>query len=181
MKPPHASDACRPAAPIALLEAGAPVAVERVDLATRTTASGSDFRTIRPGAVRYARSILAFVLLCATSGTALAQDVVVSELIAKSLPDFPGKQGLLITVDYAPGAADPVHRHDAHGFIYVLEGSVVMQVKGGPEVTLTPGQTFYENPTDVHVVGRNASQTRPARLLVFLLKPDGAPVLVPEE
>ena len=77
--------------------------------------------------------------------------------------------------------ADPVHRHNAYGFIYVLEGSIVMQVKGGKEVTLTPGQTFYEGPDDVHVVGRNASKTQPAKFLVFLIKDKGSPVLVPTE
>ena len=85
----------------------------------------------------------------------------------------------MITVEYAPGGADPIHRHNAHGFIYVLEGSIVMQVKGGKEVTLTPGQTFYEAPDYVHVVGRNASSTKPAKFLVFLVKDKGAPVLVP--
>lgn len=85
----------------------------------------------------------------------------------------------MITVEFPPGGADPVHRHDAHGFIYVLEGSVVMQVKGGKEVTLTPGQSFYEGPEDVHVVGRNASNSRPAKLLAVLVKSKGAPILVP--
>ena len=85
----------------------------------------------------------------------------------------------MITVDYAPGGSDPVHRHDAHTFVYVLEGSVVMQVKGGKEVTLTPGQTFYEGPNDVHVVSRNASNTNPAKFLVFFVKDKGAPVLIP--
>ena len=85
----------------------------------------------------------------------------------------------MITVDYAPGGSDPVHRHDAHTFVYVLEGSVVMQVKGGKEVTLTPGQTFYEGPDDVHVVSRNASSTNPAKFLVFFVKDKGAPVLIP--
>ncbi len=85
----------------------------------------------------------------------------------------------MITVEFPPGGADPVHRHNAHGFIYVLEGTVVMQVRGDKEVTLTAGQTFYEGPDDVHVVGRNASNTEPAKLLVFLVKDKGAPVLVP--
>ncbi len=88
---------------------------------------------------------------------------------------------LLITVEFPPGGSDPVHRHNAQGFIYVLEGTVVMQVKGGKEVTLSPGQTFYEGPDDVHVIGRNASKTKPARLLVTLVKNKGAPVLVPVE
>jgi quercetin dioxygenase-like cupin family protein len=95
-------------------------------------------------------------------------------------PDgLPGKEGLMITVEYPPGSSDPIHRHNAHAFVYVLEGSIVMQVRGGKEVTLTPGQTFYEGPSDVHVVGRNASQTKPAKFVVFLVKDKGAPVLVP--
>ncbi len=87
----------------------------------------------------------------------------------------------MMTVEHAPGGSDPVHRHNAHAFVYVLEGSVVMQVKGGKQVTLTPGQTFYEGPADVHVVGRNASNTKPAKFLVFLVKDKGAPALVPVE
>jgi len=105
------------------------------------------------------------------------QGVNVTPLMAKDLSDLPGKEGLMITVDYAPGAADPVHRHRAHGFIYVLEGSIVMQVKGGKEVTLTPGQTFYEGPNDIHTVGRNASTTQPAKFLVLLIKRKKAEVL----
>jgi quercetin dioxygenase-like cupin family protein len=85
----------------------------------------------------------------------------------------------MITVEYPPGSKDPIHRHHAHGFIYVLEGSIVMQVRGGKETTLTPGQTFYEGPDDVHVVGRNASQTKPAKFVVFFVKEKGAPLLVP--
>ena len=87
----------------------------------------------------------------------------------------------MITVEYAPGGSDPVHRHNAQAFVYVLEGSIVMQVKGEKQVTLTPGQTFYEGPDDVHTVGRNASSTKPAKFLVFLIKDKGAPVLVPVE
>ena len=85
----------------------------------------------------------------------------------------------MISVVYLPGASDPIHRHNAHAFLYVLEGSVVMQLKGGKEITLTPGQTFYEGPNDVHVIGRNASNTKPAKFVVFLVKDKGAPVLVP--
>src|SRR5499425_813303 len=103
----------------------------------------------------------------------------VTTLFSKDLPDFPGKEGLMITVEYPPGGSDPIHRHNAHAFVYVLEGSIVMQVRGGKEVTLTPGQTFYEGTSDVHVVGRNASQTKPAKFVVFLVKDKGAPVLVP--
>jgi hypothetical protein len=66
-------------------------------------------------------------------------------------------------------------------YLCVLEGSIVMQVRGGKEVTLTPGQTFYEGPDDVHVVGRNASQTKPAKFVVFFVKDKGAPVLVPAQ
>jgi quercetin dioxygenase-like cupin family protein len=85
----------------------------------------------------------------------------------------------MITVVYPPGSADPIHRHNAYGFIYVLEGSIVMQVRGGKQVTLTLGQTFFEGPNDVHIVGRNASQTKPAKFLVFFVKDKAAPILVP--
>ena len=119
------------------------------------------------------------VLISLIAGTLMAQEPRVTPLMSKDLRDIPGKEGLMITVEYAPGGSDPVHRHNAHGFIYVLEGSVVMQVKGGKEITLTPGQSFYESPDDVHIVGRNASSTKPAKFLVFLVKEKGAPVLVP--
>jgi quercetin dioxygenase-like cupin family protein len=109
----------------------------------------------------------------------MAQEAKVTELLSKDLTNLPGKEGLMITVEYPPGSSDPIHRHNAHAFVYVLEGSVVMQVKGGKEVTLTPGQTFYEGPDDVHLVGRNASNTKPAKFVVFLVKDKGAPVLVP--
>jgi quercetin dioxygenase-like cupin family protein len=108
-----------------------------------------------------------------------AQEAKVTEVLSKNLSGLPGKEGLMITVEYPPGASDPIHRHNAHGFIYVLEGSIVMQVKGGKEVTLTPGQSFYEGPDDIHVVGRNASQTQPAKFVVFLVKDRGAPVFIP--
>jgi quercetin dioxygenase-like cupin family protein len=119
--------------------------------------------------------------LCLTWGTAIAQEAIVKSLMSKDLKDFPGKEGLLITVEYPPGATDPIHRHNAHAFVYVLEGSIVMQLKGGKEVTLTPGQTFYEGPDDVHIVGRTADKTKPAKFLVFLVKNKGAPVFVPEK
>jgi quercetin dioxygenase-like cupin family protein len=109
----------------------------------------------------------------------IAQDAQVTPLMSKDLADFPGKEGLMITVVYPPGASDPIHRHNAHAFLYVLEGSVVMKVKGGKEVTLTPGQSFYEGPDDIHTVGRNASTTKPAKFLVLLVKNKDAPVLVP--
>jgi quercetin dioxygenase-like cupin family protein len=122
---------------------------------------------------------LSLLLLFLMTNTATAQQPDVVSLMSKDLTDFPGKEVLMFTVEYPPGGADPVHRHDAHGFIYVLEGAVVMQVKGGKEMTLGPGQTFYEGPDDIHVVGRNASTTRPAKFLVMLIKKKGAPVLVP--
>jgi quercetin dioxygenase-like cupin family protein len=119
------------------------------------------------------------VLLGFITGTLMAQQVKVTSLLSKDITETPGREVLMITVDYAPGGSDPIHRHNAYGFIYVLEGSIVMQVKGGKQVTLTPGQTFYESPDDVHIVGRNASSTKPAKFLVFLLKDKGAPVLTP--
>ena len=124
-------------------------------------------------------TLVAFVLLCLMTGTAMAQQAKVTSLMSKDLPESPGKEMLMIIVEHAPGESSPVHRHNAHAMVYVLEGSVVMQVKGGREVTLTPGQTFYEGPDDVHVVDRNASTTKPARFLVILIKDKGAPALVP--
>jgi quercetin dioxygenase-like cupin family protein len=131
---------------------------------------------------------LALVLVCLMSlpiGPLHTQEAPkeakVTPLFSKDLADFPGKEGLMITVEYPPGSTDPIHRHNAHGFIYVLEGSIVMQVRGGKEVTLKPGQTFYEGPNDVHVVGRNASQTKPAKFVVFFVKDKGAPIVVPEK
>jgi len=120
-----------------------------------------------------------FVLACLMSGTLVAQEAKVTPLLSKDLTNLPGKEGLMITVDYPPGSVDPIHRHNAHAFVYVLEGTIVMQVRGGKEVTLTPGQTFYEGPDDVQVVGRNASQTKPPKFVVFFVKDKGAPVLVP--
>lgn len=122
---------------------------------------------------------LILVLVCVMAGTLMAQDAKVTPLMSKNLPDFPGKEGLMLLVEYPPGGADPIHRHNADAFVYVLEGTVIMQVKGGKEVTLTPGQTFYEGPDDVHVVGRNASKTKPAKFVVVLVKKEGAPALIP--
>ena len=130
---------------------------------------------------------LLLALLFLMPGTLMAQQPTanqapqasVTPLTSKDLPDFPGKEVLMITVDYPPGSVDPIHRHNAHAFVYVLEGSIIMQVKGGKEVTLTRGQTFYEGPDDIHVVGRNASSTKPAKFVVFLVKDKGAPAVVP--
>jgi len=122
---------------------------------------------------------LTMVLLFIMTGTAMAQEPKVNELMSKKLSEIPGKEVLMITVEYPPGGSDPIHRHNASAFVYVLEGSIVMQVKGGKQVTLTPGETFYEGPDDVHVVGRNASKTKPAKFIVLLIKDPGTPVLVP--
>jgi quercetin dioxygenase-like cupin family protein len=100
-------------------------------------------------------------------------------LLTHALPDIPGKEVLMLTVEYPPGGISPPHRHNAHVFVYVLEGSIVMQVAGGKEVTLTPGQTFLESPSDVHAVSRNASATQPAKFLVLMIKGQGAPATVP--
>ena len=121
----------------------------------------------------------AVVVSLAMAATTEPKEAKLTELMSKDLTNLPGKEGLMLLIVYPPGSKDPVHRHNAHGFIYVLEGSIVMQVRGGKEVTLTPGQTFYEGPEDVHVVGRNASQTKPAKFVVFFVKDKGAPVLVP--
>jgi quercetin dioxygenase-like cupin family protein len=136
--------------------------------------------------IKMARSIGLTLLLAA--GSAMAQhtashgtaiDAKVTPLLTREMKDIPGKEVLMITVDYPPGAADPVHRHDAHSFVYVLEGSIVMGVKGGKEVTLKAGDTFYEGPDDIHTVGRNASKTKPAKFVVMLVKNKGAEFFIP--
>ena len=122
---------------------------------------------------------IVLALVCLMAGTLAGQEAKVTELMSKDLTNLPGKEGLMIIVEYPPGSSDPIHRHNAHAFLYVLEGSIVMQVRGGKETPLTPGQTFYEGLDDVHVVGRNASKTKPAKFVVFFVKDKGAPVLVP--
>lgn len=123
------------------------------------------------------------ILFLIAAGSACAQQAPppaqVTPLMTKVLPDYPGKEGLVITVDYPPGGESAVHRHNAHAFVYVLEGSIVMGVRGGKTVTLTPGQTFYEAPDDIHTISRNASLTEPAKFLVVLLKKSGEPVSMP--
>jgi quercetin dioxygenase-like cupin family protein len=116
----------------------------------------------------------------ATAGAA-AQDAKVTPLMTQELTGMAGKEATMVTVEYAPGASSAEHRHNAHTFVYVLEGAVVMQVKGGKEVTLGPGQTFYESPEDLHTVSRNASTTKPAKFLVVFVKQKGAPITVPAE
>ena len=122
------------------------------------------------------------------SGAVAAQDhqqgpvappPIVKPIMTKALPDYPGKEGLILTVDYPPGGSSPLHHHDAHAFVYVIEGSVVMAVKGGKEVTLTPGQSWSESPGDVHAVSRNASKDKPAKFVVFMLKDAGKPAVIP--
>jgi quercetin dioxygenase-like cupin family protein len=124
----------------------------------------------------YFRACLAALLMLAAFPGEAAD---VKDLFAIDLADYPGKEGRMIEVSYPPGAQDVAHRHDAHAFVYVLEGQIVMELKGKPAVTLKAGQTFYEGPTDVHVVGRNASNTEPARFIVVLLKGKGAPIVTP--
>jgi quercetin dioxygenase-like cupin family protein len=116
-------------------------------------------------------SVLAFSSANAQTGTA-------TPLMTKDLPDLPGKEGMIETVDFAPGEASLPHRHNADLFVYVLEGSIITQVKGGSPQTVHAGDVFYESPTDVHSVSRNASATQPAKLLVFYVKAKGAPQTV---
>ena len=123
--------------------------------------------------------LMSFALGPQNSSKRAPAEAKVTPVMSKDLPNLPGKEGLMLFVEYPPGSSDPIHRHNANAFVYVLEGSIVMQVRGGQEVTLTPGQTFYEGPDDVHVVGRNASQNKPAKFVVFMVKDKGAPVVVP--
>ncbi|HYP07305.1 MAG TPA: cupin domain-containing protein [Bryobacteraceae bacterium] len=121
------------------------------------------------------------LFLCALAAVAIAaaQPAKVTPLLSKDLTGIAGKEGAMLVVEYPPGSSDSIHRHNAHVFVYVLEGSIVMQVKGGKQTTLGPGQTFYETPEDIHVVGHNASKTQPAKFLVFFVKDKGAPAVVP--
>jgi quercetin dioxygenase-like cupin family protein len=131
-----------------------------------------------------ARTTIFAILFCLFAGALSAQEpkeAMVAPLMSKDLKDFPGKESLMLMVEYPPGATETAHRHNAHAFVYVMEGTVVMQLKGGKEVTLKPGDTFYEGPSDIHVVGRNASSTQPAKFVVVMLKNKGAPVFVPEK
>jgi len=122
---------------------------------------------------------LCLLLSGAIASASATEDAKVTELMTKALEDFPGKEVTMIEVEYAPGGKDPVHRHNSAVFVYVLEGSIIMQMKGGEKVTLLPGQTFYEDPKGIHLVGENASKTKPAKFVVFLVKDKGAPILVP--
>ncbi|CAN7566318.1 MULTISPECIES: cupin domain-containing protein [Ensifer] len=132
------------------------------------------------------KSILRTMLVSAIIGFGIlpvaAEDgAKVTPLMSKDLQDYPGKEGLMLSVEYQPGGSSPVHRHEAHAFVYVLEGSIVMQVKGGEEVTVAPGETYYEGPSDIHLVSRNASKTSPAKFIVVLLKKKDTPAVIPVE
>src|SRR4051794_32874625 len=128
-----------------------------------------------------AYTILTFLLLALgitsvpTGSSASFQVAKETPLMTKELPDVPGKEGLIEKVVLSPGEIVPPHRHNANVFAYVLEGSVITQVKGGNPQTVHAGEVFYESPTDVHVESRNASTTQPATLLVFFVKNTGAP------
>ena len=131
------------------------------------------------------KSIGLLLLLVASGANAhLTENVstpetMIQPLLSQALAEYPGKEVLMLTVEFAPGGSDPVHRHDANVFVYVLEGSIVMGVAGKEPVTLTAGQTFYENPNDVHTLGRNASDTESAKFIAFLIKDkDKAPVIM---
>ena len=122
---------------------------------------------------------IVLLLVCLISTSLVAQEAKVAPLMSKDLTECPGKESVMITVEYPPGHSGEIHRHNAYTFVYVLEGSVVMQVRGGLPITLSPGQTWYEGPDDVHVVSRNASKSAPAKYLVFMVKDEGAPILTP--
>ena len=129
----------------------------------------------------YHRILATTVALAASAGLTApaAPQPVVAPIMQKDLADPPGKEMLMLSVEYPPGAVEAIHRHDAYAFIYVLEGTIIEQVRGGKEVTLTPGQTFYEGPDDVHVVGRNASTTKPAKFIVVMVKKQGVDAVLP--
>lgn len=128
---------------------------------------------------RVAIQTLLVILVCIVTSQAGSQNPTVTPLLTKDLAGVTGKEAVMLTVEYPPGATSSKHRHNANTFVYVLEGSVVMQVAGGKETTLGPGETFYESPDDIHTVSRNASDTKPAKFLVFFVKDKGAPSLVP--
>src|SRR3954452_9419597 len=134
--------------------------------------------------IKTAASLLLFGgALLAQQAQAQAQgglrEPMVRPLLSKELADIPGKEALVLTVEFPPGGEDPVHRHDAHGFIYVLEGQIEMAVNGGKPLTLRAGDTFYEGPRDIHTVGRNASKTKRARILAVLVKNTGVDAVLP--
>src|SRR5690242_7236244 len=130
------------------------------------------------------RIVCLLIVAALPFGAAFAQTApqpIVAALMQKDLADMPGREMLMLSVEYPPGTVEHIHRHDASAFVYVLEGSIVEGVRGGKEVTLTPGQTFYEGPDDVHTVGRNASATKPAKFIVVLVKKKGVDAVLPAE
>ena len=135
--------------------------------------------TERKEAVDNVKNLILSVFIL-TFGYAVATGAQeVNKLLTKPLPEAPGKEIEVITVDYAPGAVDTMHRHDAHAVVYVLEGEIEMQLRGGALQRLVPGQVFYESPQDVHTVSRNASKTKRAKFVVFFVKNQEAPILTP--
>jgi quercetin dioxygenase-like cupin family protein len=123
--------------------------------------------------------VLAFSAQFTSAANAGSPQPVVIPAMQKDLADLPGREMLMLTVEYPPGTLEHIHRHDAYAFVYVLEGSIIEGVRGGKEVTLTPGQTFYEGPDDVHTVGRNASASKPAKFVVVMLKKKGVDAVLP--
>jgi len=160
-------------------------------LITKLLEYGHKVVSLQPEAGTSSKPMLALAFLIASTliiaSTLMAQKAVtpptahetITPLITKDLAGLPGEQVLMYTVDFPPGFSSPIHRHNAQVSVYVLEGSVVMQVRGGQEITLTRGQSFYEDPNDIHVVSRNASSTKSAKLLVFLINKKGAPLVIP--
>jgi quercetin dioxygenase-like cupin family protein len=127
------------------------------------------------------RSLIVAALPFSAAFAQTAPQPIVAPVMQKDLTDLPGREMLMLSVEYPPGTVEHIHRHDAYAFVYVLEGSIVEGVRGGKEVTLTPGQTFYEDPDDVHTVGRNASATKPAKFIVVLVKKKGVDAVLPAE
>src|SRR5262245_43044621 len=146
------------------LPSAARIAARRIDMALRSS-------------VRFIRFLALTGVLWFSASIVSARDIVT--LLQKDLTGMDGKESVMLMVEYPPGWSTASHRHNAHVFVYVLEGSIVMQNEGGAPVTLGPGQTFYESPDDIHAVARNASDARPAKFLVFIVKDKGAPILVP--
>ena len=102
-------------------------------------------------------------------------------LLSLPLPELAANQEMrVVEVNLAPGQESSPHRHNAYVFVYVLEGTVNMQVSGGELVTLSAGGMFYESPGDIHTVSQNASATEPAKFLVHMLRTIGTPVSIPE-
>lgn len=127
-------------------------------------------------------AVVTFVLLVPAATAQSAGSAPQSSrktLMAKDLPDFPGKEAQVYIVEYPPGTNNPPHRHNGHVFLHVLEGQLNAQVKGGELTVLNPGSTYYESPTDIHVVSRNPSATVPAKAMVFIIHDKGAPLSTP--